>query len=253
MDGVRRVRPAIGLGVCLAFVGLAQLAHATPITIGGAGGPSFQVDPLYFQGFGVFGLTGPGQHVDFTASAPVTFLSAANAPGVDLSVVQGLVQPVYQHPQDPANSQNPFTNGGNPSNPTPAVPFVADSMWTVRNDTGRTLDKVLLLFTKTIAQPGYPAVDVALDDDLYDVIQYTSVGGAVRYYGALPLGNLEPGQDVQVRVRYIVSGALPIMGGQYVMPSLGLAGLEGGSYIPEPATAALLVLGLVGLSARRRR
>jgi len=253
MDGVRRVRPAIGLGVCLAFVGVAQLAQATPITIGGAGGPSFQVDPLYFQGFGVFGLTGPGQHIDFTASAPVPFLSAANAPGVDLSVTQGLLQPVYQHPQDPGNSQNPFTNGGSPSNPTQAVPFVADSMWTVRNDTERTLDKVLLLFTKTIAQPGYPAVDVALDDDLYDVIQYTSANGAVRDYGALPLGDLEPGQEVQIRVRYIISGALPIMGGQYVMPPLGLAGLEGGNYIPEPATAALLALGLAGLAARRSR
>jgi hypothetical protein len=250
-ESLRALLLGLALGLTLLLAG--GRAGATPITIGGAGGPAFSVDPIYFKGFGVFGLTGPGTSIDFTASAPVPFLSAASGSGVDLSVSQGLLQPPYQHPQDPANSENPFTNGSVPSNPTAAVPFVADSIWTIHNNTGRALDDVLLLFTKTIAQPGYPAVDVALDDYLYDVIKFTSTDETVRYYGAIPLGDIGIGKDVAIRVRYIVAGALPIFGGQYVMPPLGLAGLEGGHYVPEPETAALLAAGLALLAAARGR
>jgi hypothetical protein len=160
--------------------------------------------------------------------------------------------PPYQHPQDPANSQNAFTNGGASRNPTAAVPFVADSLWTVQNTTGGSLHGVLLLFTKTIAAPGYPAVDVALDNDLFSVLRYTS-GGVDRYYGALPLGDLAAGASVQVRVRYIVAGPLPLINGAYTMPPLGVAGIVGGQYVPEPASAVLLGGGLAALVGFVRR
>ena len=253
-DGSRLASFAAALASLLLLAVSAAPVGATPITIGGAGGPAFQVDPLYFQGFGVFGLTGPGDHgVDYTASAPVSFLSAGNG-NYDLSITQSLQLPPYQHPQDPANSDNPFTNGGASRAPTAAVPFVADSLWTVKNTTDETLDDVLLLFTKTIAAPGYPAVDVALDDDLYSVLRYTS-GGVDRYYGALALGDLDPGESVQVRVRYIVADAMPIIRGNYTMPPLGVAGIRGADYVPEPATPVLVGAGLAALAgaARRRR
>ncbi|RIK97864.1 MAG: hypothetical protein DCC71_21455 [Proteobacteria bacterium] len=252
--GFRRA-PRAAAATALAVLALAFgpfSASATPITVGGAGGPSLVVDPIYFQGFGVFGLAGPGQGVDYTAAAPVPFLSAGNAPNMDLTITQMLQQPAWQHPQDPANSLNPDLNGGVPSTPSAAVPVVADSLWTVRNDAGRPLEDVLLLFTRTIPQTNYPAVDVALDDEIFSVLAYTSLDGTERHYGALALGDLESGQAVDILIRYIVAGPLPILNGEFTLPPLGVAGLEGGRYVPEPGTLGLVLLGLAAIGRCRR-
>lgn len=236
---------------------LAALAAASPaigLTIGGDGGPAFEVEPIYFTSFGEFGLSGPGSGPDYIAAAPVTFLSIEAAPagaGIDLELTQILSQPVHQHPQDPANSENPGTNGGVPSTPTTAVPFVADSSWTVRNLTGRALDDLVLLFTRIIDDPGYPVVDVALDDNVYDVLQYTNASNVTRFYGAIALGDLAADASVNFGVRYIVSGALPIQNDEYTMPRFGLAGIESPAQIPEPGTALLIALGLVAVARSR--
>ena len=123
-------------------------AFATPITIGGHGGPSFQVDPLYFTAYDTFGLTGPGNGADYFAQSPIPFLTIGGGAGAALSLSQALQEPVYQHPQDPSNSQNPLTNGGSSTSPTAALPFVGDSMWTFTNISGAALEDVLILFTK---------------------------------------------------------------------------------------------------------
>lgn len=233
-----------------AFGGVAPVG-ATPITVGGAGGPSLQVDPLYFAGYGVFGLSGPGTGPNYFAASPVTWLSVANASGVDLQVTQVLQLPPIQFPQDPSLSQNPGTNGGVPSIATTAQPIVIDSMWTVRNATDRTLDDILFLITRTVPQQGYPAVDVALDDNLVGVMQYTTATSS-RYYGAIPLGDLDPDETVTFTMRYIVAGNLPVIDSICLLPQLAAAALEGQYYVPEPTTALLLALGFISIAARRR-
>jgi hypothetical protein len=236
-------------------IALAAASPAFGLTIGGQGGPAFQVEPIWFTGFGQFGLSGPGAGgPDFAATAPVTFLTIGPtaAPGIDLQLSQTLIEPVFQHPQDPANSQNPGTHGGVPTAPTMSVPFVADSSWTIHNLTGRTLDDVALVFTRIIDDPGYPPVDVALDDNTYGVLQYTNASNVTRYYGAIPLGDLAPGAFVNFNVRYIVSGSLPVQNGNYTLPRFGLAGIESPRQVPEPGTALLLALGLAAIASRSR-
>lgn len=239
--------------VLVAMVALGAVAPvgATPITVGGAGGPSLEVDPIYFAGYGVFGLSGPGAGANYFASSPVTWLSVANAPGVDLQVSQSLQLPPIQFPQSPDLSQNPGTNGGASVPATSAQPIVVDSTWTVRNATDRTLDDILFLITRTVPQQGYPALDVALDDNLVGVLEYTTAT-STRYYGAIPLGDLDPNETVTFTMRYIVAGNLPVIDSRCLLPQLSAAALEGQYYVPEPTTALLVALGCLSIAARRR-
>lgn len=251
----RHWRGVLYLTLTLAIGLAASTAVATPITVGGAGGAAFQIDPIYFKGFDQFGLTGPGARIDYFATSPITFLSAGSAAGMALTVTQSLQKPAFQHPQSPSYSRNPNTNGGVSTAPTNAVPFVADSRWIITNTSGVALDDVLLLFTKSSGATGYPSVDVALDDFLYDTLEYESQTAGTLYFGALPLGDLAPGKQVSVLVRYIVADALLVSGSNYVIPPFGLSALAKGSYVPEPATAMLLAAGLalIGVRAPRSR
>lgn len=235
----------------IAVCGAAISAGATPITVGGAGGPTLEIDPLYFAGWGVFGLTGPGTGPDYYATAPVTFLAVSSAPGSAVRVTQQLQLPAVQFPQDPSLSENEDTNGGSPSNATTALPIVVDSTWTVRNTLSRPLEDVLFLLTRTVPQTGYPAVEVALDDNLFRVLQYTTAS-STRFYGAIVLGDLAPNATATFTMRYIVAGNIPLDGDEFVLPQLGAAALEGMYFVPEPTTAVLLAFGLLSIAARRR-
>lgn len=228
-------------------------AAATPIVIGGAGGPSFTVDPIYFKGFDQFGLTGPGAGASYLATSPVPFLSVGAAAGMQLTLSQNLQQPVYQHPQYPSISQNPLTNGGIPTSPTDALPFVADSIWTITNTSGRDLRGVLLLFTKVAGATGYPSVDVALDDYFYETLRYESTTAGTLYFGVIKLGDLATNGQISFPVRYIVADPLLREAARDVMPPFGLSALERGSYIPEPSTSVLVLVGLAMLGRGARR
>jgi hypothetical protein len=226
-------------------------AHGLPITVG-AGGPNpFLVDPLYFtapsaQDPNPIGLVGPGDGVDLVVGDSAFAISACGVGGgCALSIATSLITPVYQNPQRPADSLNPQTPQGTPS---PALPFVADSSWTVQNTSGVAITDAWLLFTGVDFTGGYPVVGMALDQLAY-VIAQIGVGNSAGYYGALHLGALAAGQTAPLKVRYIVTGDLKDVGGSLQMPPLGISGLV----VPEPGTAGLVGLGILAMARPRRR
>lgn len=250
----RTVR-ARGLGLLgallAAAVGVAGSASATPITVG-AGGPSpFQVDPVYFippspGDPNPFGLVNAGNGVDHVIGPTDFAISACGAGlGCELSITTTLHTPVFQNPQDPADSLNPQTA---PGTPTAAVPFVADSSWTVTNTSGAALSGLWLLFTSVDFTGGYPNVGVGLDQNVYTIMSLFD-GVSDAYYGALRLGPLADGESTTLQVRYIVTGNLQDLGGSLVIPPFGVSGLV----VPEPATTFLVGFGLTALALARRR
>ncbi len=247
-------RPGLGRGLCsglLLIAGVfAAAAQASPIVIGEGGSDPFLADPLYFippspENPDPTGLVGPGSGPDWIVPPSAFAISACAGGGCELSVAYDLLLPVIQNPQRPEESQNPQTPQGTP---TPAVPFVADSDWTVRNETSETLTGTWLLFTGVDFTGGYPEIPVALDQFVYDIVQICA-GEDAAWYGALPLGTLAPGQEKTLRIRYIVAGDLPDEGGSLVAPPFGIAGL----IVPEPATLPLAGAGLFALAFARRR
>ena len=239
-----RFRVWIAFGAALEL-GLAA-ASASALTVGGAAG--VQVDPVYFNSGGNFGLNLPsGSSFDFSVS-PSNFLNVA--PRIQIN----LQTPVLQNPQFPSSSMNPTGPQGTPSQ---ANPFVADSIWTFTNNTGRVLNSAYLVFDSvdlaptTLLPGGYPDIPVGIDRDLFSIFQYTSPGAKTPlFFGALSLGSLNPNDVKQIRVRYIVAGALPQIGANLVMPPFDLGLFFN---VPEPSTFVLLGGGLALCAAAGRR
>jgi hypothetical protein len=129
---------------------------------------------------------------------------------------------------------------------------IADSLWTVHNQTGRLLVAPLLVFTSVDPQHLYPIAlpPTGLDADLLQVLSYSYAGGDL-FYGAIRLPTMPDGTQTQVTVRYVVAGALA-PGNPVPLPPLGVAVLGSYALVPEPSTAALLGAGLVLAAARAR-
>lgn len=214
------------------------------------------IDARHFPAGGAnTGFTNAGPGFDFAIDPTLerlctgagTFQAVSSCAGksaYDITLSQQL-QRVRQFPQ---------ASGGQPS---PTVPFVADSRWTATNTSAATYPQVLLLFTSVnlapfpgaIAQNGYPDLPVALDGHLLKTVKYT-FGGVDYFFGAVDLGRLAPGESRDFLVRYVVSGGpMPIVNHHVVMPPLRLLGVV----VPEPGTLGLLATGLAGIALVGRR
>jgi len=246
-----RFKRWIAWGAALAAFGLSA-AGASALTLSGTG---TVIDPVYFNSGGNFGLiTGPA--FDFAATSAGDWRAVGS--GGALSIQTALVTPVLQNPQSPTSSLNPL---GPVGTPTAANPFVADSIWTVTNTTKGKLNNAFLILeaVNLAATPlvpgGYPNIPVGIDRNLFSIVKYTSPGAkSPLFFGGLSLGSLapngSPGDSTQVRVRYIVAGALPLNGANLVMPPFSVAALIN---VPEPGTLVLVGSGVVLLGATRRR
>jgi len=260
MHFVNRIRP--GWTVCVAGAALVLLL-AAPVRPATALGVADTAPVAFLPNGGGLGLVEAGQPDGWdaaTAGLGVTWtydhtdlqLSAGNAalfPGVDLAITQDLFA-VHQNPQDATNPA--------PQIATAAAPFIADSRWTVTNASGDPLDGVVLAFVIP-HYAAYPnAVQVALDGNGIELIEYTTASQSRLLLGAVHLGDLAAGESTDVVVRYVIAGELQEQTSgdhtDYIMPPLMVTGFTGATPVPEPGAAFLFAVGL-GLMARctRRR
>jgi hypothetical protein len=233
-DGGARLVRALR-GIAFAAIGAAW------ISIGGAA-QALPIAPFYFGGPGGFGLapgTVEGLPVAAVASPESRWLLAGGRavltqPGL---VIDNRLTQVHANPQGAGDT------------PSAANPLVADSTWTVTNETGAPLDAGFLVFTTIDVDRRYPGLQAGLDGALLQIVEY-SFAGTDYVFGAMELPSLGVGQSVDLTIRYVVAGPLDYDAetNAYVLPRLGVAGL----LVPEPVSALAIGLGLAALGAWRR-
>jgi hypothetical protein len=204
--------------------------------------------PLWFDGPGGYGfdagaVTGaglsPALHADPGDSWYDAGGSRRNLPiGIDVDLGK-----IHRNPQAGARR------------PTRQRPFIADSTWTLTNQSGEDLEDALLVFTLGDASGRKKKKPLALDGNLVEILEY-SAGGVDYLFGAVRLGDLAaegPGSSVSITVRYLVGGPLRRSRQTLFLPPLGVSAVTGWTLVPEPATGTALAFGLLALGAARRR
>ena len=227
---------------------LARTVAAIAVVIAAADARALSVSdisPLYFNGPGRFGFTAADVaraqlSVSDAASVRDTWLSAGGQ-GVSPLPMLGIDQhlgTIYSNPQGAGRT------------PSVADPFIADSTWTVHNNSGARLPPSYLVFVQADPTSQYPGMPIGLDGDLLSIVDY-SYGESEYLFGAIPLPSLGVGQSFDVAVRYVVGGTLDFDSGQgaLVLPRFGLQCLV----VPEPAPIAGLALGLAATALHSLR
>jgi hypothetical protein len=216
----------------LLLVALLLPASAPALGIG-------DIEPLYFdgpggQGFDPGDVAAIGRSPAFTAGTTGWLSAGAKGSGAQLEITQALGT-VHQDPGSPSFGS----------------PVIADSIWTVRNQTTGTLSAPLLVFTSVDPRHLYPITlpPTGLDANLLVLLSYSFSGGNLLY-GAIQLPDLAPGAMAQLTVRYVVAGGLATGD---TLPPLGVSGLRNYALVPEPASALLLGGGVLWLALARRR
>jgi hypothetical protein len=189
------VRRSIGGGCLAAALALAPL--------GAAALSVRDTQPLWFAGPGGYGfdaaaVAAAGRAPAYSADADDTWLDAGDSKlGLPIAIDVDLGK-VHRNPQ--ARGKKPSAN----------KPFIADSTWTVTNETGRALDDALLVFTLGDTGGRRKPKPVALDGNLVEILEY-SFDGVDYLFGAVRLGDLAaegPESSVTIDMRYIVAGPL---------------------------------------------
>jgi hypothetical protein len=218
------------------------IALAASLVLGVGAARAISVSPLFFDGPSGFGFSPEAVAalpVSASADAESHWLLAGarsllSGPGL---VVSNHLSIVHSNPQ------------GLGQTPDESNPLVADSTWTVTNETGAPLPGGYLVFTTIDLDHRYDGLRAGLDGALLEIVDY-SFAGTEYAFGAVELPFLGVGQSVDLTVRYVVAGLLDYDAetNSYVLPRLGIAGLV----VPEPAAIGAIGLGLAMLAARRR-
>jgi hypothetical protein len=235
-EPVRCARAARGLLSAAAALVLAATS-ASALSIG-------DTRPLWFDGpdrygFDAAAVAAAGFSPIYSADAEDSWLDAGDS-RLDLPIAIDVdLGKVHKNPQ---------ARGGTP---TRNKPVIADSTWTVTNESGAALDDALLVFTLGDSSGRRRPKPVALDGNLVEILEYSHEGVDYRF-GAVRLGDLAPGASTTLTVRYIVGARLARKRDRLLLPPLGVSTVTGWTLVPEPATAAALGLGLLALGVARR-